>query len=198
MSIITSDPLSLSETLGAMLAAVIDAQAQAARATVDFIEAIGPVGNATDSTDARELRHVTFTYKKLDENFETKKFVLEIPLLSMVDIPLLTVKSAKFSFKYQITRSTKNPAVKSNPTSGTSSFAAGNLVGSAASLSMYAVIPVSLIGKVTKQTVSTQTEEKGGLDVVVEVEKAPLPVGIDKILEMLELAGSDKKIENET
>ena len=116
----------------------------------------------------------------------------------MVDIPLLTVKSAKFSFKYQITRSTKNPAVKSNPTSGTSSVAAGNLVGSAASLSRYEVIPVSLIGKVTKQTVSTQTEEKGGLDVVVEVEKAPLPVGIDKILEMLELAGSDKKIENET
>ena len=46
-------------------------------------------------------------------------------------------------------------------------------------------------------TTSSTAKETGGLDVTIELEKAPLPVGIDRILDMLELAATESKADDE-
>mgnify|MGYP004003558717 FL=1 len=123
MNIVDSIPLSLGETIGSLMTSIIDAQAQAARATVEFIEDVGTVEGSSDLDSVHELRSVSFKYKKFDENFENKEFVVDIPLLSMVDIPLVSIKNAKFSFNYQITQTTKenqsaSPAKSASSASG--------------------------------------------------------------------------------
>ncbi len=194
MAIVSSDPLSLGQTLGTLLTAVIDAQAQAARATVEFIEEVGIVDDNSEAGSSRDLRHVEFKYKKLDENFESNEFVLELPLLSMVDIPLLAVKTATFKFNYQITKTTKPSDSDSTPKASSSNTLAAKPTSR---LTLYKARPALLEGAIRKKSFATETEEKGGLDITVEVEKAALPVGLDRILEILELAATETKASDE-
>ena len=203
MNIVDSIPLSLGETIGSLMTSIIDAQAQAARATVEFIEDVGTVEVSSDLDSVHELRSVSFKYKKFDENFENKEFVVDIPLLSMVDIPLVSIKNAKFSFNYQITQTTKenqsaSPAKSASSASGSKKVVLGK---------MMKPLPItksaSIIGKFKKQpaksasssNTSTSAQETGGLDVTIELEKVPLPIGIDRILEILELAASENKVD---
>lgn len=206
MSITDSIPLSLGETIGSLMTSVIDAQAQAARATVDFIEDVGTEAGSGDLGAVHDLRTLSFKYKKLDENFESKDFVLEIPLLSMVDIPMVAVKSAKFSFNYQITKTTPqndqaqahedldseekaNPTIDNKKKSTLPMARAPRIEGR--------FKPVKKDNSTPSQ-VSTSAQETGGLDVTIEFEKASMPVGIDRILEALELASAEKKVDDKS
>jgi len=172
-----------------MLAAVIEAQRQSAEATVEFVEAVGLVEGGESAP--RDLRMVQFRYSKLDENRVSREFVLKVPLLGMVDIPLVTVKKATFSFSYDITET--NPSASKTP-SGSS------VPGPGGAPSVKIARPAKITGRFIRQPVqpvpaaqaqAVESREHGALQVTVELEKAPLPVGIDRILSMLELAESE-------
>lgn len=203
MSITDSIPLSLGETIGSLMTSVIDAQAQAARATVEFIEDVGTEAGSGDLGAVHDLRTLSFKYKKLDENFESKDYVLEVPLLSMVDIPMVAVKSAKFSFNYQITKTTPqndkslvhedlSHEGKTNPAMDNKK----NTLPMARSPRIEGRFKPAKIDNSTPSQVSTSAQETGGLDVTIEFEKAPMPVGIDRILEALELASTEGSVDD--
>src|SRR5439155_11165165 len=93
--------LLLFEIIGAPLVAIVQAQIQAARATVEFIEKVGFITEGehkASELDIGSLRMAEFRYSKLDENGKTAEFVAKIPVLSLVPIPGIQVKNAKISF----------------------------------------------------------------------------------------------------
>lgn len=201
MSIVESIPLSLGETIGSLMTSLVDAQAQAARATVEFIEDIGTVEGASELDTLHELRTVAFKYKKFDENFDNKEFQIEVALLGMVDIPLIAVKNATFHFNYQITQTTKETEQpQSNNLSLTKKKLGDNqLVANSSIRPIQIAKPATIVGKFEKKTTTSTSQaiEKGGLDVTIELEKAAMPIGLERILDMLELASNESQLESD-
>lgn len=180
-----STPLSLAEILGATMSSVIDAQAQSARATVEFIKEVG-VLEATSPSAEERLRTLTFHYRKLDENQEEADFQVDIPLLGLVDIPMISVKKATFAFTYEV--STTKPSVKASSSQPALAVAEHNYLTPIVS-------PAVISGRVGKASSPEKGTEKASLDIKIELEKSTLPVGLERILDILEVAASERKKE---
>lgn len=94
--------------IGEPMKAAIEAQALAAKTTVEFIEKVGfipkdPVQDMlfvdeTKDADAGTVRNVTFQYKKIDENGQAKDVSLTVPILSIVPIPYLRLDEMTIDF----------------------------------------------------------------------------------------------------
>ena len=191
-----SVPRSFAEVLGGLMGAVIDAQAQAARATIDFIEDVGTVEGSVDSDLIHELRNISFNYMKKNEQGETAKFTLELPLLSLVEIPAINIKTATFSFYYDVT-STEDIQTEEEATNTTSFAGSGNGV-ELKPVRKWPVMkkPVKIVGRVSKETNTKEHIQKNaGIKVDVEFEKSSLPVGLDRIIDMLELSATEKPVD---
>jgi hypothetical protein len=167
-----TEALGLGDTLGTILAAVIDAQARSARATVEFINDVGFIPRTGAPGAPDQLRTVKFSYFKRDENDQRSEFTIEMPLLAMVDIPLVVVKKATVSFAYEITEAKSAPA-------GANGLPAK--IGRAANIK----------GRIVEQGPSGQ--ERANLQVSIELEKSPLPLGLDRMLDVLQVATSERK-----
>jgi hypothetical protein len=88
--------------IGGPLIAVVNAQAQSALATVNFIQS---VGFYTDKDGSTHVMNVDFTYSKKaggDSGTETA-CELHVPLLSIVPIPYLRVEEVNIDFLAKIT-----------------------------------------------------------------------------------------------
>lgn len=160
-----STPVTLAQAVGNVLSSLVEAQAQAARTTVDFIES---VGFESATTGAPALRQVRFSYRKLDENQQEAAYEVDIPLLGMVDIPLIAIRKATIQMEYEVS-SVQEPA----KTSGSDRFTKG----------------VQIKGRVLS---GRSGSERGSIKVSVDVEKAELPPGLARALDILELAASEK------
>ena len=164
--------LTLGQAVGNIISALVDAQARAARTTVEFIDDVGfqPGSNAGDPPS---LRVVEFTYRKRDENDEEATFQVELPLLGMVDIPLIAVRRAKIDLEFQV-----------------------STVDEPASSGDRPILPGRTLPVIKGQVLSGRrsTDERGSIKVSVEVEKADLPPGLARSLDILEVAATERKI----
>ncbi len=164
--------LGLGELLGALLSAVVEGQREATASSLAFVEQVGLVRG--DGEDER-FRSVTIRYTKLDENQQPAEFTLEVPLLAMVSIPTLSVQSAKVAFTYNVIQTqTQEPE-------GPSPLLA---------FREPIVRPVVLKGVVQQRRPTGDTRETAGVDVEVNLASAPLPVGLERLLELTELTVS--------
>jgi hypothetical protein len=173
-------PRDFAEVLGSLLTAVLDAQARAARSTVDFIE---EVGVEVDADDQRKLRSVSFGYRKLNEAQEEADFELQVPLLSLVQIPMVSIKTAKIEFSYDVHHVEENaPSPAPTPPSTPSKK------------------PTRLLGTIQRKpaasAASQSAEETSGLKVTIELERGGAPLGIERLLDILELAVASKPVED--
>jgi hypothetical protein len=165
--------LQLGQLLGALLSAVIEGQREATASSLAFVE---DVGLAHDDEGHEHFRTVTIRYTKLDENQQPAEFTLEVPLLAMVAIPTLVVRTAKISFSYDVTETSQAPPDdESSPRVG----ALGGIVAR----------PVILKGTV-RPRVTQDTRETAGVNVEVTVESEPLPLGLGRLLELTEFTVS--------
>lgn len=174
------EPRDFSEVLGAMLTGVLDAQAKATRATIDFINEVGLEAAPGAATGASKLRTVTFAYRKLDESQTEGDFVLEVPLLSLVQIPMVSVKTAKLEFSYDVHRVEEPKADGASTAKKT--------------------MP-RLFGKVPKRVASSalvRAEDNAGLKVTIELDRGTAPVGLDRLLDILEVAAADRQVPKPT
>lgn len=99
--------------IGAPLKASIQAQALAAKTTIEFIEKVGFVPSDTEQdmlfideskdADAGVVRNVTFSYKKIDENGDEKDVELTVPILSIVPIPYIRLDEVTIDFTAKLT-----------------------------------------------------------------------------------------------
>jgi Protein of unknown function (DUF2589) len=168
--------LGLGQLLGALLSAVVEGQQEATASSLAFVEQVGLL---REGEGDERFRTVTIRYTKLDENQEPAEFTLEVPLLAMVSIPTLVVQNAKVSFTYNVTETTT-----SEPTEGTERLRLPRpLVGDAPR-------PVILKGFVQPRRPAGDKRETAGVDVEVTVESVPLPLGLERLLELTEFTVS--------
>lgn len=172
-----TEALALQDLIGTILAAVIDAQAQSARATVDFINDVGFVSGGEGNPE--RLRTVHFRYTKLDENQQPAEFTVELPLLGLVDIPLVTVKKATIAFAYEITDATPPVEGAAQPSPAT------------AGLWARVATPAMLRGRVAER--AADTGERATLNIAIDLEKSELPVGLNRVLDILQVAAAEAK-----
>jgi hypothetical protein len=161
------DALQLSELLGSLMASVVDAQARAARTTVDFIESVG-FETAEDGRD--RLRTVSVQYQKLDENGDDASFIVNVPLLALVNVPHLAVDTASFSLAYDVV----------------SAVAAEDPVR-----------PVKLAGVIRQKagTASSAARQTTSVDVDVTLKQSALPIGVERLFDLAELGITEAKVE---
>jgi hypothetical protein len=93
------------QIIGGPLLALVQGQAQASQTTVEFIERVGflPPDETSNGNEMGRLRMVTFQYQKPGPDGAAQTFKVELPLLSLVPIPAMEVKSAEFDFSVKIT-----------------------------------------------------------------------------------------------
>jgi hypothetical protein len=188
--------LKLHELLGATMVAVIQADALAAKATLEYIETVGFVAPAEgegeeETTAGGTLRMASFRYKKRDETNAIADFVAEVPILSLVPIPALQVKDATFSFAVKIDDITKeteggNPG---NPDGATIAQPTSRLVTFLKPTATQLIArPAAASGPRTEEVRSTHH-----LEVKVTMAQADIPTGMEKIFNLLDQAIQDRK-----
>jgi len=187
--------LPLADLIGATLVAIVQADAEAARATLDFIETVGFIPPAQEQTTeggiaAGNLRMAEFRYKKLDENNEVAEFVATVPVLALVPIPALQVKDARFKLSAQITdisQETPAPAARATP----AALAATNV----AAISALQPLQYKLLAKPVAASGAKGQEVRGTFHVELEVTmgQADLPLGMEKLFNLMDQAIQDSK-----
>ncbi|EPX64103.1 hypothetical protein D187_005236 [Cystobacter fuscus DSM 2262] len=105
-------PLQFYQLIGAPLTALVQAEAQAAQVTAEFIERVGfeppaeapspPGGGAPMQQEPRRLRMLTFHYERQDKAGQRRSYQVRIPLLSLIPIPAIQIKTAEIELAANI------------------------------------------------------------------------------------------------
>jgi hypothetical protein len=191
------EALQLGELLGSLLASVVEAQQQAARATVEFI---GEVGFET-TTDGERMRTVTLRYTKKDENGQPAEFEVGVPLLAMVNVPSLMVKEAKLSFSYDVVTSESQEAQARPSGSGASPRAGASSSAGLPRMSLTERVrsvstlqPARITGYIRRRPQDAAVAERRttAIDVDVTLEQQPMPVGVERLFDLAELGITER------
>lgn len=191
--------LALHELLGATMVAVLQADALAAKATLEYVETVGFLAPAAEgeeagaTTDAGRLRMAQFRYAKRDEAGEVADFVAEVPVLSLVPIPALQVKDATFSFAVKIDDITKTTAAPAAAPPAAAPAAAElprtRLVGFLRPTETQLIArPAAASGTKEQEVRSTHH-----IEVRVTMGQADITVGLEKVFNLMDQAILDRK-----
>lgn len=199
--------------LGGPLMAVVNAQAQAAMTSVDFIKQVGFQPEAADTPGApstREPIYVTFTYPKevspyqpaVDEERDeegnvvtpaqsaraavTQEMELKVPILTMLPIPFIRIEETTIDFNAKIN------SVESRETS--SAFKAD----ASAEASIYYWIGSASLKVSTSYQSKTrsgqETQRTYSMKVHIKAVQDEMPAGTEKLLGILENAISSQPV----
>lgn len=181
--------LDFENMIGGPLIAVVNAQAQAAMATVNFVKQVGfkpvPEGTPQDPTSQTtgEPATVSFKYKKTvpktdGSGNEEKDAELTVPFLAMLPIPYLRVEETNIDFLAKI-NSVEYRQVDTNfAITGELEAKAGWLWGSAR---------LKVSSTYQRQTKEGNTVTRDySLGVKVKAVQEEMPGGLDKLLSILE------------
>ena len=194
--------MKLFELLGSTMVAVVQADAQAARSTLEYIETVGfeppPEGaeGAGETIIAGDLRMARFRYLKRDENDEVAEFVAEVPVLSLVPIPALQVEKATFSLAVKIDDIVKiepapapAPAAAAAPAPALAAQPRSRILEGLRATDVHLVArPAASSGARTQETRSTHH-----LEIEVTLTQADVTVGMEKIFQLMDNAIVDRK-----
>lgn len=182
--------------IGAPLKAAVEAQALAARTTVEFIEKVGfketddDIGSLFNdlSTDADtgEIRNVTFSYEKVDEDGVNTTVSLTVPILSIVPIPFLRLDDMTIDFTAKLTDMVQT-ATKSDFKFSTD--AKGKFKAWWSPVSMEVRTSVSYQN--TRQTASKFVREYT-MNIKVHAVQDDMPAGLERVLDILEQTIKEK------
>ncbi|MFN3996670.1 DUF2589 domain-containing protein [Algoriphagus sp.] len=102
-------PKFISDLLGAPMAAIVQAEAIAARATADFIKEVG-FTKSTDSVDSDfgAIKNISFSYNRLNTDGTSQMASITVPLLTIVPIPTLRVAQAVIELDLALTQPEEN------------------------------------------------------------------------------------------
>ena len=182
-----------SHLIGSPLKAAVEAQALAAQSTIEFIHKVGfkePASGATDlvfadptaDSDAGELRSVTFSYKKKDENDTEAEYSLTVPFLAITPIPYIRIDEMTIDFNAKLT-----DAVTRNTSSD---FTLGTEVKASYS-AFWSPVKVDARVSATFNQKSSSTEHSQreySMQIHVRAVQDEMPAGLSRMLDMLEQA----------
>lgn len=171
-------PKLLSDLLGAPMAAVIQAEAIAARATADFIKEVGFTKDSDASDpDFGAIKNISFTYNRLNADGSSQVASITVPLLTIVPIPSLRVAEADIELDIALTQPDQN-------TSGGGQVSSGKSFGIES--------PLRLKGLFAKKPVSsapsTGNSITGNMNVKIKLAQAEPTIGMVQLISILDNA----------
>jgi hypothetical protein len=166
--------LPMEDLIGAPLIAAANAQGKLANLTKDFVEKVGADENG-------KIRTVDFTYGKSynkdpesNEVQEVEKS-LSVPLLSIVNVPSLSVKKVNIDFEMEVKQQTQSK----------DKFDASTTV-KVDYKSFWSPVSASITGSVsTSKETTRNTDNSAKYSVHVEARDDGPPEGLSKVLEIL-------------
>ena len=210
------------DIIAAPLTAIVDAGVIAAKATNDFIRSVGfhePKDKTGD--EFGELRNVTFSYTRNNADNVPASYRIEVPLLSIMPIPCIEVKSADIEFSVNLVSiettarevNVENPdsvraIQKFNPKEASQIFSAispkasTNLTQTAKKAQLEKLVDrsatlstgKSLIVNVAKTTKSNnEVSSNYDMKIKIHVEQADIPIGLSKIFTIMEESVIEQK-----
>lgn len=182
--------------IGAPLKAAVEAQALAARTTVEFIEKVGfketddDIGSLfndlSSDADSGEIRNVTFSYIKQDEDGVNTAVELTVPILSIVPIPFLRLDDMTIDFTAKLTDIVQS-TTKSDFKFATD--AKGKFKAWWSPVSMEVRTAVSYQN--TRESSSKYVREYT-MNIKVHAVQDDMPAGLERILDILEQTITEK------
>lgn len=183
---------SLYELIGAPLMALVDAESQAAKATANFIREIGFKEDSPESKtieDLGDLRMVTFRSQK-NEADGTRRFKIEVPLLSLLPIPALQIKDAELEFFAKIV---EYPKITQPPIEPKKNTGSGSVPTEDEKAQKYGLRQMP--GRDLKATFGTASagdpvSRQGRLDMLIKIkirmEQADIPAGLSSLFNLMQ------------
>lgn len=179
--------------IGSPMKAAVEAQALAAQSTIEFIHKVGfkePADGGSDlvfadptkDSDAGELRSVTFSYEKKDENDTVAEYSLTVPFLAITPIPYIRIDEMTIDFNAKLT-----DAVTRNTSSD---FTLGTEVKASYS-AFWSPVKVDARVSATFNQKSSSTEHSQreyAMQIHVRAVQDEMPAGLSRMLDMLEQA----------
>lgn len=160
--------------IGGPLNAAINAQAQAAETTVDFIQRVG----MQEVNGEKEAINVQFVYE--DSSGQARR--ITVPILAIVPIPFIVIDNINIAFKAKITAST-------HATSSQSKSSSGYIRGSAGYRGRRFRASLSAGYSAKKDSKASQDSKYAveyTMDVQVNASQAGLPAGMEAVLGFLQ------------
>lgn len=160
------------------LAAIVQGESQAARATADFIREVGfdPPDIENFNEEFGDVRMVFFKVRRTDTDGNPVTVTIQVPLLSLVPIPAIQVKEAVIDFSVQIhdTQQIKGQVVQDKRNK------------------LLAAKKFQLFGAVSRKKARSQatkdqeTETNVDMNVKVTLQQADFPIGVMRLFDLLE------------
>ena len=189
--------LQLHELISAPMVAMVQADAQAARATLEFIETVGFVADASapGGADENRLRMARFRYRKLDENGDVAEFVAEVPVLSLVAVPALQIKEAKIALAAKIVDIAAEKPATATTGAATPAVGGAAAIGRPAIADAVASRRLQLLAKpaATSGAKTEETRASFDLDIQITLGQADIPLGMEKVFQLMDQAIRDEK-----
>lgn len=168
------------QLIGAPLEAMVQAEALAAQASAEFIEAVGFSKDSNTPSDGfGHIKTVSFTYKQQNVNGEEETKEIAIPILSLVPIPMLQIKDATLEFNLKISETSAKQKTTGN-----------NIPLADTSLTYKNDTGLALRGVYVPTNVSTQSDID--LKLKINVVQADIPVGLSRLFQIMDIAVSNK------
>ena len=173
--------LDFNALIGGPLIAAVNASAQSAMATAEYIQTVA-FQPLADKSQPYQLQTVSFSYTwPSTDGTSTQSNTVVVPLLSILPIPYLRVDSMDIEFKAQI------DSVQT--VTNTNTFNTNNTVsgGSGSFLSMFESVNFSV--SVSDQNVNTATSKQTSnysMDVKVHAGVDAIPAGMQKVLDIFD------------
>jgi hypothetical protein len=161
--------LPVEELISAPLIAAANSQGKLAMITADFIQKVGV-------KESGDIRTVEFKYEDTNENGETSQKKLDVPLLSIINIPSLSVKSVDVGFTMEIkTQSMDKSSVESN-----------TKVEATYGGSWWCPAKVKMSGSVATKSENTRSTDKSAkYDIKVSARDDGMPEGLSRVLDII-------------
>lgn len=166
-----------SSLIGGPLGAAIQAQAQAAQTSWEFIQNVGLVGPKGQQV----AQNVTFQYNKNGQMTQ-----LVVPLLTIVPIPYIAIDNVQIDFKANISAS----ASSVTSTSDSSSTSAGGSVKASVDWGIFSASAEFSANYSSKKDSKASSESKYSveytMDVSVHAGQSDMPAGLAAVLNILQ------------
>lgn len=183
--------LPMESLIGGPLQAACKAEVMLAAATTNFIETIGFEDKAEGDTGPRKAKTVAFSFQRPATDPEGKTIgsetvSLEVPVLSIVNIPSLMVQNVDVTFDME---------VKSSVSSQQSSDKSGTLDAHAKLGWGIFSLDVTIKGSISSHESNTRSSDNSAkYHVAVQARQAGMPEGLSRVLDILTSAVQPKSV----
>lgn len=170
------------QLIGAPLQAVIEADAQAAKTSAEFIQA---VGLQEDEKGNKKPVYVTFSFKRQGADGKMEEVDIDVPLITIVPIPYISTNHVDIKFKASIKSTSQSEKTDKSSKDMSASLKVGAKFGFGP-VSGTADLSASVSSK--KDSTATQKSEYSveyTYDIHVQAARADMPAGMAAVLNIL-------------